>query len=122
MYVPVHLGKEKNKNFKSNDLQKGETIMPKIRSKKEIVNLRAEISETENRQQLILQFPASLITKTRKQNNNNGKADIATNPTNIKCYKQLYANNFGNLQEVNNFLKNGYKIYLNITKNVQKLC
>ena len=47
---------------------------------------------------------------------------IATNPTNIKCYKQLYANNFGNLQEVNNFLKNGYKIYLNITKNVQKLC
>ena len=67
MYEPVHLGKEKNKNFKSNDLQKGEKIMPKIRSEKEIVNLRAEISETENRQQFILQFPASLITKTRKQ-------------------------------------------------------
>ena len=32
MYVPVHLGKEKNKNFKSNDLQKGEKIIPKIRS------------------------------------------------------------------------------------------
>lgn len=67
MYVPVDLGKEKNKNFKSNDLQKGEKIMPKIRSKKEIVNLRAEISETENRQQFILQFPTRLITKTRNK-------------------------------------------------------
>lgn len=91
---------------------------------KEIVNLRAEISATENRQQFILQFPARLITKTRKQNKNinNEKIDIATNPTNNKCHKQLYANNFGNLPEMNNFLKNGYKIYLNITNNIQKLC
>lgn len=92
---------------------------------KEIVNLRAEISETENQQQFILQFPARLITKTRKQNkniNNEKKTDIATNPTNNKCHKHLYVNNFGNLQEMNNFLKNGYKIYLKITKNIQKLC
>lgn len=90
---------------------------------KETVNLRAEISETENRQQFILQFLARLITKTRKQNKNiNNEKDIATDPTNNKCHKQLYANNFGNLQEMNNFLKNGYKIYLNITKNIQKLC
>ena len=50
------------------------------------------------------------------------KTDIATNPTNNKCHKHLYANNFGNLQEMNNFLKNGHKIYLKITKNIQKLC
>ena len=29
MYVPVHLGKEKNKNFKSNDLKKERKLYQK---------------------------------------------------------------------------------------------
>lgn len=50
----MHLLTEKKKNFQISHLGRGERIKPKGWTKKEKIKMRAEINESENKQQFIL--------------------------------------------------------------------
>ena len=86
MYAPVHLGKEKNKNFKSMIYKKESKLYPKEELRKNKHKSRNQWNRKSATVCSLTRSKTNHKNKKRKQNNNinNGKGDIATDPTDNK--------------------------------------
>ena len=130
----IHKKQEKlqinNLTLHLKELEKEEQTKPKVSRRKEIIKIRAEISETETKKTIAkinktkswflekinkVDKPlARLIKKKRERTQinkiRNEKGEVTTDTSEIQsilrdCYKQLYANKMHKLEEMDKFLE-----------------
>jgi len=124
-------GKINNLTLHLKQLEKEEMKNIRVRGRKEIIKIRAEINEKETKETIAkinkdkswffkkiskIDKPLARLTKKKRKKNQinkirNENGEITTNNTEIQriirdYYQQIYANKINNLEEMDGFLEN----------------